>query len=319
MTALEHGQSLEAHGRYAEALSAYDQAIVASRGDARAHGIAWMNRGNALQKIGAGSLPAAIDAYDRAIALFRTLALESDPAFRNHLGAAWLNRGHTFLVAGQSASAAESFAYAVAELEQLPLERDPHFRLNLAGARTNLAHVLLATETVRARAFAHAALAVLAEVERAHPAFAEMSLRARRAFGMALGPQTDRALVAEATDAIDEGLALARHWETQGVDELRPLAERLFRLGAQLYRVHQPQFLAEFVLESLAPGAFAADAGFRAAADEALALALAELPTPQVLTIDDATTARFVETARSLRAAQRQLSAFDVPLPTRSA
>ena len=60
-------------------------------------------------------------------------------------------------------------------------------------------------------------------------------------------------LIEEATDAVDEGLALARHWEQRGESGFRALAEDLFRFGCRVYQAGQPQFLAEFILESLDP------------------------------------------------------------------
>lgn len=309
-TALQHGQSLEAQGRIPEALAAYDQAIAVSRSDARAHGVAWMNRGNALQKLDAKSLGPAVEAYDRAIALFSSLPVATDLGARNHLGSAWLNRGHALLLAEHTASAIESFERSIALLEQLPVDANPHFRLNLTGARVNLAHILITGDPIRARVEAQAALALLADVDRLHPIFAEMSLRARRAFVMAVGANNERELIIEATDAIDDGLAIVRHWESHQVTGLRPLAVRLFRLGAQLYRVHQPHFLAEYVIETLAVDAFAAEAEFREAAEDAVELALAGLIQPAVLELDNPASARFVETSRSLHDAQARLAAI---------
>jgi len=282
---------------------------VAARDDAHAQALAWMNRGNALQKIGTESLPSAIEAYNRAIALFCTLPLPSDPALGNHLGAAWLNRGHALLLANQPVSAAESFEEAIGQLEALPLDANPHYRLNLCGAQVNLAHVLLGTEPARARTVAQAALTLLAEVERSHPAFAEMGLRARRAFVMSLGVDQEQSLVSAATDAIEAGLGVAQHWENQGVIALRPLALRLFRLGAQLYRTHQPHFLAEFVLETLSTPTLAADAEWRTAAEEAVTLALLDLQEPRTFSVGDTASERALETLRSLRAAQAELAA----------
>jgi tetratricopeptide (TPR) repeat protein len=334
---LRRGQACESRGEFTAALALYDEAIAAlsvlppADLETRClHGVAWMNRGNALQKCHllsdtSPSLHLAVAAYDEAIALLRTLPFETQPVFRNHLGAAWLNRGHALLAGTDTAEAITSFECAATHFEQLPLGDDISYRLNLAGARTNLAHVLLATEPVRARTFAQTALALLDRHERTHSAFAEMSLRARRALAMAIGGllqsgtdslpagisdhgQDARAtLLAEATDAIDDGLALARGCIARGATPLRPLALRLFRLGAQLYGNYQPQFLAEFVFENLADGAFAGDPDFRAAAQEALSLALTELQKPQRLTIGDAAAAQVLATAHSLRVALQKV------------
>jgi hypothetical protein len=285
-----------------------------------------MNRGNALQKNGSSPGPReAVRSYEEAIAIFETLPIETEPAFRNHLGAAWMNRGHALIIV-EDPAAADSFERAVAQLRQLPLDSDPFYRLNLAGAWTNLAHVLLAPASLnaaeRSRAAARNALASLAGVEQAHEEFAAMSLRARRAQVMALGTllaaagQTRESitdLAGEATDVIEGGLAIAREFERRGVTQLRPLAVRLFRLGSQLYCAYQPHFLGEFLLETLGAPALAADAEFRRVADDALAVALAHLQRPQIFLADTREGEKAIATARSLRAAQLQLSTLGAP------
>lgn len=354
---LQLGQKLESENRIADAIGAYDRAITLLRtnpaarelADRRALAIAWMNRGNALQKLPAAptvggalrpdtsapdassrpelasSAPALADplaealrAYDEAIALFESLPYETDPQFRNHLGAAWLNRGHALLVTDDLPAAAQSFEQAVGLLQSLPLEADPFYRLNLSGAWTNLAHATLTAAPSRALEAARAALALLRDIERTHDAFAAMSLRARRAFVMAIGevlrtaaaPAHDlAALPGEGTDAIEDGLALTREFETRGNPTLRPLAARLFRLGAQIYRFHQPQFLAEFIVETLSTAGLAADPEFRSAADTALAETLADLQRPQLFVAGTPDSDRRREIAQSLRAAQERLAA----------
>ncbi|HEX2852390.1 MAG TPA: hypothetical protein VHO24_04060 [Opitutaceae bacterium] len=327
---LQHGQSLEARGNFPEALAAYDQAIeqrraapVSDEGARRQLGLAWMNRGNVLQKLGTPTgVVDAIAGYDEAIAVLQTLPFATNPGFRHHLGAAWLNRGHALLLASDASSLA-SFEQAISHLEKLPLEADPHYRLNLAGAWTNLAHAALTGSPARAQAAALSALLILQPVERAHEAFATMSLRARRALIMALGEQlraieaAQRAttgLLSEATDAVDDGLALAREFAPRATASFHALAARLFRLGAQLYGRHQPHFLGEFLLEQLAAPAFAADAEFRAVAGDALVRALAELQRPQFFVAGTSNAAKVLSLAQTLRAAQQQLAALP-PLP----
>jgi tetratricopeptide (TPR) repeat protein len=330
---LQQGQALEARGRFEEALSCYDQAIAMMRSapvsdDAarRQLGLAWMNRGNTLQQLGnAVSVANAVSAYDEAIAVLQTLPFASNPIFRNHLGAAWLNRGHALLLASDD-SGITSFEQAVAHLEKLPIDADPYYRLNLAGAWTNLAHATLASAPARANAAAHSALSTVKPAERAHEAFAMMSLRARRALIMALGEQLRAAesaqspttdLLSEATDAVDDGLALAREFALHGSPEFRALAARIFRLGAQLYGRHQPHFLGEFLLEQVASPAFVEDAEVRAVAEQALARALAEVQRPQLFVVDTAAATKALATAQAIRTAQRQLSILP-PLPTKS-
>ncbi len=325
---LERGQAFEAEGQFDAALQAFANAIAAleaqsSRGVAeqRLLGLAWMNRGNTLQHRGdPAQLPDAIRAYDEAIAHLIQLPLETEPLFRNHAGAAWLNRGHA-LMAVDAAAGIDSFERAIAEFAQLPLEADPYFRLNLAGAWTNLANAQLAIDPMRARAAAHQTLEVVAEVEGGHEAFGAMSLRARRVRVLAVAELLPRVenlaarteLASEATDAVDDGLALARQFETQGTTNLRPLAARLFRLGAQLYGGHQPHFLGEFVLEQLEFPAFGADAEFVAIAREAVDATLARLQQSQLFIAGTPASDKRLAASQSLRAARAQLSNFPPP------
>ncbi len=336
---IERGQAMENEGRFDAALDAYDQALAFLRVNAPAQepatrhaiGVVWMYRGDALQRLGtAPSLTDAVTAYDEAIACFRQLPLDANPPLRQQLGAAWLNRGHAQIMAGADHSAADSFAAAVRELEPLPIDQDPHFRLNLAGAHTNLAHALLGARerallnapdlAARAAAAARAALKTIGDAERSHEVFAGLSLRARRALVVALGVQLAPAqqsgaplqpLVSEATDAVDDGLALARALEEHNLPQHRPLAQRLFRLGAQLYGGHQPQFLGEFILEVLACPAFAGDPEFRAVADAAVGQCLAALQN--VPTANAAEQGRLAEIVDALRSAQAQLASLPPP------
>ena len=59
--------------------------------------------------------------------------------------------------------------------------------------------------------------------------------------------------VHEATDAVDDGLALVRSWEQRGGVWFRGLAFDLFRFGARVYAHYQPQFLEEFIEDNLNP------------------------------------------------------------------
>jgi tetratricopeptide (TPR) repeat protein len=329
---LEQGQVLEAAGQFLDAALAYDQAIEALGGglegldtnDRRLLGLAWMNRGNALQKMATAVRWAeAVAAYDQAIAVFKTLPLEAEPRFRNHLGAAWMNRGHALTLLSDAA-AGGSFKEAIAQLEMLPLEADPFYRLNLAGAWTNLAHVSLAPVSPAPRACSQAAarraLELVACAERTEKDFAAMSLRARRALVMALGDLLYAAerkgdsldeLTSEATDVIEDGMFIVRLFESRGIVMLRPLGARLFRLGAHLYGVHQPHFLGEFVLENLGAQTLAADAEFRAIATDAVANALARLHQPRPILAGTRDAEKLIATAQSLRSAQDQLLKID--------
>ena len=331
VNALKAGQTLEAAGQFTAAIVAYDHARASAHdaSDApewrRQRGICWMNRGNALQKIGTSvSVHEAVHAYDQSIVEFAALPPEGWPAGRNHLGAAWLNRGHALIVAGQREAAVLSLENAIAQLEQLPLADDVSFRINLAGAWTNLAHVILVDSPVRAVEAARSALALLNGRESTRPELMEMSLRARRALVMALGEQlmavekageSTAELADEAADAIEAGLNLFRRGEPRGFERFRALGARLFRMGAQLYQLHQPQFLAEFLLEYAECPAFANDAEFASIAREAVASGLKKLQQPQLILAGTPAATRLLDTLQALRDAHSRLHRLPASKP----
>lgn len=289
--------------------------------------IAWMNRGNALQKhLQVEDLEEAIRSYDQTIGLLGVSPAPEDFAGRNTLGAAWMNRGQALHRQGTAAALEEALRSqreAIAVLRTLPLHQDISFRLNLAGALMNEANLLLGDGRGRhdqARTSAKASLALVLTQEAIHPDAAGLALQARRALCDAIGQLlvantthlSLSELADEAGDVVDDGLALARLWEQKGRRDLRPLAERLFYFGLQLYRLHQPQFLAEFVLESLdperSPGALAGVPTLIKAAEEAVTGALDALRGMQRLTAEDPLSARLLQTWQELQAVSTRLA-----------
>ncbi len=63
--------------------------------------------------------------------------------------------------------------------------------------------------------------------------------------------QTRKRWPGKPSDLVDDALALIRHWAARGEHSFQPLAVRFFHYGTQLYRFHQPHFLAEFIQENL--------------------------------------------------------------------
>jgi tetratricopeptide (TPR) repeat protein len=323
--ALQRGQSAEALALAAsldDALRHYDAAIALLMPPAadvehrRLLAVAWMNRGNALQKQNA--TVTAVAAYDEAIALLRALPFDRSPVLRNHLGAAWLNRGHALRGAKDAASLAEalrSHREAIALLAELPLDASPAYRANLAGAWINLADTLLASDEpnrfAAARDAAQHASVLTGSGETASATLAQLGLMAHRAHLMALGhllvttPSAE--LVAETSDCIDAALALARQWESAGLPT-HAFATRLLFFGAEFYRRHQPHFLAEFLVENLdaargAPPAWARSPELHGIAIDALLRADADLREPRLCVAGDAATERLLATRDSLAAA----------------
>jgi hypothetical protein len=338
---LARGQQLEAQATLAtlaEAVRSYDCAAGILRSLASDHpasrrdlAIAQMNRGNALQKIGtAEALADSLRSYDEAIALLGAPGFENNFPARNSLGAAWMNRG---LALHRQASAnpelldeaLRSHREAIAVLRPLPLDESPWFRRNLSAAWTNLANALLdsrASDRFTAAAdAARTALSLIAAEEDTEPVDADLALKARRCLCDALGHVlalneaaglSNDATGAETSDAVDAALALIRHWEQQGLPAFRALAARFFRFGAHFYRLHQPHFLAEFVLENLdpesSPGAIADAQELHAIADEAISVSLAALRAPRLIHQVDPALLRELQTSRDLQSAERRLA-----------
>lgn len=276
-----------------------------------------MNRGcDALQR---NDLAAALVAYDEAIALLRPLPLAEHPSWANSLGAALMNRGHLLhrqrgltcadeaLAAFDEAAALLRTLAAPADLSPSALQSfspsPPWAGRNLAGTLLNRANLLLDLQRpADAAQAAREALALVRRTERENRTDAELALKARRAACDALGrllptagARTD-ALATEASDLVDDALALLRHWHARGVAS-RELALRFFRFGTQLYRHYQPHFLAEFVRENLPRD----DDEFRTVAHEAVRRTLEDRPrAPVYLVHGDAATERHLRTIREL-------------------
>lgn len=333
---LRDGQALETQAT-AEALAAavrcYEQSLTLLRTLPLAHAevrhqlaIVSMNRANALQRQNSPvTLAAAVHGYDEAIAFLRTLPLEQSADVRNTLGAAWMNRGHALFLQADPAHVAEavrSQGEAVAILRTLPLDQNRSFRLNLAAAWMNQANALLALDDDQpAAAAAREAMLIAAAAEANDPLLADIGLKARRARCEAIGRllytatrrrESTDALADEASDLVDEGLALARRWEVRGETRFRHVASRLFRFGAQLYRLHLPDFLAEFLLEHVDPdrstGAMSETGECYDIATEALTAARQDLESRRTVFLDTPETAQLLERLRDLRAAESRLN-----------
>jgi len=286
----------------------------------------WMNRGDALTRLGSTeNFAEAVRSYDEALVLLRTLDLESHPLFRKRLALAWMNRGITLQEQGTAVSvraAAKSFEEAIAVLRDLPAAAGRENRAVLACALMNRGNVLLRLtlpESVRARESAEQALALIAFTEEQELLAAETGLKARHVLCRAISSQLAAStrliapedLVAAVTDAVDDGMKLARHWEARGERRFRDLAGELFRFGAHAYQMHQSHFLAEFLLENLDPlhsrDAFPIDSRMHATAGEAISHAFAEIQRDGFQSLTTPHFDRFLGTLRQLRITQTRL------------
>jgi tetratricopeptide (TPR) repeat protein len=276
-------------------------------------GVAWMNRGHSQLLLNNPNGDAgALDAYSQAIALLRALPLAENPSWANSLGAACMNHGqllHRVHGTARAAEALASFDTAMAALRGLPGGDTPWPRRNLAGTQLNRANLLLdLARPSEAVVAAREALTLCLPDERTDLIEADLALKARRALGDALGqllvaPNADQqAIATEASNVVDDALAVVRHWQARNHGGFGPLAIRFFRYGTQLYRFHQPHFLAEFVRENVA---LAGEC--RLIAREAVAAALSDRPRG-FLTIGDPATGRHLQTQRELETLRAQLA-----------
>jgi hypothetical protein len=199
------------------------------------------------------ALAEALACFDQAIALRQGLPLAERPGLRWGLAAGWMNRADVLTRQGggpQLRSALHSYDEAIQQLRQMPPEAHASHlsRLSLAWMNKDaLAAIRLATEFERTELLA-----------------AQAGLQARHLLCRAVATlaETDPTALPEAedwvtqtTDAVDEGMALTRHWRRLGEDRLEALALDLFRFGSLVYAVCQPHFLVEFLLDSLDSGA----------------------------------------------------------------
>ncbi len=228
----------------------------------------WMNRADALTRLGgAENLAEALRSYDEALPVMQALPIEENDWFRHRLAVAWMNRGITAQAIGGPDSVAEALKGFDKAIELLAghrvLER-PEGKHLLACVWLNRAGLLLATAPEKmseAREAALAAKETIAGMEEQQPGMADVALKARHALCRAAAARLAEAkagddvkeLIGEATDAVDEGLALSRLWEERGLAAFKPMEAELFRFGTEIYSKHQPHFLAEFVLENLDP------------------------------------------------------------------
>jgi tetratricopeptide (TPR) repeat protein len=284
-------------GAVREALSCFDQALELRRRlpiekvPVLRYGLAacWLNRADALMRLGdPDQIVTSVQACDAALELLRDLPLADDPRFPRRLAIAHHNRGLALQALGRSAVpaalAALTDAIAVLEHHQTALIDDRQYLL--AAVWMNLASVRASEDTVESDVLARSAalrvMALVAELEGQNVDAAEVGLKARHVLCQALARRlspnggTIHDDVHEATDLVDDGLALVRRWEQKSTARFRGVACDLFRFGARVYKMHQPQFLSEFVRENadsaLSSRDYVDSAEMRTATREALGL-----------------------------------------------
>jgi hypothetical protein len=234
-----------------------------------AYGLAacWLNRAEALTRLGPAHHTLALRAYDEGLALLRPLPLGDDGRFSKRLAIAHQNRA--LVLAAQNppatADAIAALVDAIAVLDHAEAMDAPERDYLLAVMWTNLANIqaseAMIVSDLAARESARRALALVKTHEHEDAAAAEAGLKARhvlchiaaRQLSVLAESETVMANVHDATDLADEGLGVVREWERRGVDRFRNLASDLFRFGALVYAYYQPHFLHEFLTEQLDP------------------------------------------------------------------
>jgi hypothetical protein len=169
---------------------------------------------------------------------------------------------------------------------------------------------------------ARQAMALVTDRERNEPMCGEVGIKGRHlkcrvlAFlldhpQLGAGAPLGQDWVTEATDAADEGMELARHWNQKGIPQFQPLAGDLFRFGSRIYQVSQPHFLAEFLLDSLdperSPGAPVKDPYMFHVAGESLWNAVVELEKAVPRTEDPEQREALLEVLGDLQKADERL------------
>ena len=224
-----------------------------------------LNRADALVRFNdAGPLAAALSSYEEGIQVLELLPLAEDARYPRRLAMAHQNRALALHLSGAPEAAATALADALAVLDQEHSAAIPDLEYMRAVAWLNLAN-MRATDPAdesrsQARAAAMRALTHVGDAEESDVQAAEAALQARhvlcRVCAQTLTESDQQTMtpdVHEATDAVDEGLALVRSWEQRGVSAFRGFAFDLFRFGARVYALYQPQFLEEFIAENMNP------------------------------------------------------------------
>lgn len=268
---MKEGIRLAQSGNDVDALPYFDRALelrcqLPTDVPVHAYGLAacWLNRAEALTRLGPDHLPLALRAYDEALVLLRPLPLNDDARFCKRLAIAHQNRA-LVLVSQNPPATADAIAAlvdAIAVLDHAETMDAAERDYLLAVVSMNLANTQASEDTIESNLAAwetaQRVLALVKDREHEDAAAVDIGLKARHVLcqvvSRRLSVETQEEAKAsshEATDLADEGLGLVREWERRGVDSFRDLASDLLRFGARVYAHFQPQFLEEFLMEQL--------------------------------------------------------------------
>jgi hypothetical protein len=278
-----------------------------------------MNRADASSRI---QPPKAAREYGRAIEIARALPLGEKPSFRVLLASSWINLGNLRLGAGAFCEAVSAYDGAIDSLGGLPESGHRLASHHAATAWTNRGEALLLAgkpeDPALAVASARRALACAGRRGIERSAEAKLALRALRVLANGLetllgsGSATAER-VGELTDVAERGIELALCSRSSAPDVFDPFTAWFFSFGSRAYGRHQPQFLAEYIGETLrrvdSREAPRLAAGLRTVARQATAGALEELGRSRLLLQGSRATELLMGAVRELRSTFVHLAA----------
>lgn len=216
-----------------------------------------LNRADALTKMGSAQ---AVQGYDESLRVINGLPFGANPLFVRRLAIAWSNRGLALQARHSFKEAEQSFETAINVLlkENATAIKDRDYLL--AAALMNLANLQVrGSEITQAKTTAKEAIVLADQDQYKDPHMAEIGLKARHILCQTIAVLIKenvynrlvrKELIDEATDAVDEGMALARYWQQRGLKRFLVLSQELFSFGSKVYQLFQPHFMGEFLQEN---------------------------------------------------------------------
>ena len=210
--------------------------------------------------------------YDEGIALLHDLPFVEDPRYPRRLVIAHQNRGLALQTQGDAGvgAAVMAFTNALGVLGSEHASAIPDRNHLEAVVCVNLAsaHAARATDgsSAQAREAASRAISIVKEAEQQDEHAAEVGLKARHvlchAMARHLSATSDGRTMTMSTRRLTSwtrGWVWSAGGSRRASPAFRAIAYDLFRFGARVYAIYQPQFLDEFVRDNLDPSLSSAD------------------------------------------------------------
>lgn len=219
---------------------------------------AWMNRADALMRLEPqANQKKAKDSHEEALKVLNRMPEGSHPSLPARRALALMNCALLGLDGSNERvqDAATQLDEAIRICQTAPPQSSQECLRVLIGIQLNRSILLLQYNPKQSWLDAKAVLALTAPIEKREILTAEAGLKARHLLCHSLTMLPPQEMVddwiCEATDAVDEGLALVREWPPAERAHLMNLNYELFRFGLLVYRIWQPHFLSEFILENI--------------------------------------------------------------------